>query len=373
MLRLYTLWELERDVSPDKFQHILTPDAALEKATYCYDLDYRNYISPPFGTVPKQRSTPDSKPYRRADRTVYDPVYDDLEMNLMEGWVIGLDTDEHWDETVNPFHINPDSELVFDNADPFCWIISDFQRAYRNSINNQNGRKPAPTVKFQPSGEPVQHAQAAKVINSKAAGRLLAAGGIYNGNVDGFRQTAEQLGGDAMQGYDQVLNETTSGMMVAAASLLVIKNPMAAEELTSYLGKYKRAHVLLDDMNVTQLNYLRRDRAEYNALRGQFNSTVRPKFLKSLTEHPDALSTFDSNDLLRLANGNVPSGWQVHHKIPLDDGGTNAFDNLILIQNSPYHSALSKTQAIITKDLPYNASKDVLWPSPNGVIYPVGK
>lgn len=220
---------------------------------------------------------------------------------------------------------------------------------------------------------PAQHAQTAKTINSKAAGRLLAAGGIYNGNVEGFRQTAEQLGGDAIKGYDQVLNETTSGMMVAAASLLVVRNPMSAEELTSYLGKYKKAHVLLDDMNVTQLNYLRRDRTEYNALRAQFNNTVRPGFLKSLSDHPDALSTFDSNDILRLANGNVPSGWQVHHKIPLDDGGTNNFDNLILIQNSPYHSALSKTQAIITKNLPYNASTEVLWPSPNGVIYPVRK
>lgn len=229
-----------------------------------------------------------------------------------------------------------------------------------------------PVYYVRPSS-PVQYAQTAKTINSKVAGRLLAAGGIYNGNVEGFRKTAEQLGGDAIKGYDQVLNETTSGMMVAAASLLVVRNPMSAEELTSYLGKYKKAHVLLDDMNVTQMSYLRRDRAEYNALRSQFNNTVRPGFLKSLADHPDALSTFNSEDLLRLANGNVPTGWQVHHKIPLDDGGTNNFDNLILIQNSPYHSALSKTQAIITKDLPYNASTEVLWPSPNGVIYPVRK
>ncbi|MFW8412658.1 HNH endonuclease signature motif containing protein, partial [Klebsiella pneumoniae] len=85
------------------------------------------------------------------------------------------------------------------------------------------------------------------------------------------------------------------------------------------------------------------------------------------------LSTFDSNNLLRLANGNVPSGWQVHHKIPLDDGGTNAFDNLILIQYSPYHSALSKMQAIITKELPYNASREVVWAGPNGVIWAGGK
>ncbi|EBF8030475.1 HNH endonuclease [Salmonella enterica] len=223
------------------------------------------------------------------------------------------------------------------------------------------------------STTPAQHAQSTKTINSKAAGRLLAAGGLYNGNVEGFRHTAEQLGGEAVEGYDQVLNETTSGMLVAAASLLVIRNPRSADELTSYLGKYKKAHILLDDMNVSELNYMRRDRAEYLALRGQFNNTVRPNFLKSLSDHPDALATFEPNDLMKLATGKVPSGWQVHHKIPLDDGGTNAIDNLVLIQNSPYHSALSKAQSIITKDLPYNSSTKVLWPSPNGVIYPVGK
>jgi hypothetical protein len=103
-------------------------------------------------------------------------------------------------------------------------------------------------------GNPAQRPQTGNTINSKAAGRLLAAGGIYNGNPEGFRKTAEQLGGDAVKGYDSVLNETTSGMMVAAASLLVVRNPVAAEELTSYLGKYKMAHVLLDDVAVTALN-----------------------------------------------------------------------------------------------------------------------
>ncbi|MNS05753.1 hypothetical protein D3C72_371630 [compost metagenome] len=369
MLRLYTLWELERELSPDEFQHILTPDAALEKAAFTYDLDYRNYVSPPVNEAPNLLALPKDKPYTRSG---YDPVYDALEVNLMEGWIIGLDTDEHWNDEVNPFHINADGELVFDGVDPFCWVVSDFQRAYQLAINSQNGRKPAATEKFRPSGEPVQHAQAAKTINSKAAGRLLAAGGVYNGNIEGFRQAAEQLGGDAVKGYDSVLNETTTGMVIAAASLLVIRNPAAAEELSAYVGKYKKAYVLLDDVSVSELNYLRRDRAEYNELRKEFN-TVRPRFLKSISSHPDALETFDTNDLLRLENGGVPSGWEVHHKIPLDDGGTNALDNLVLIKRSPYHVALSKAQRIVTKDLEYNSSTNVLWPSPNGVIYPVGK
>lgn len=228
-------------------------------------------------------------------------------------------------------------------------------------------------VSYVRSSAPVQHAQATKTINSKAAGALLAAGGVYNGNIEGFRKTAEQLGGDAVEGYDDVLNEKTSGAMVAAASVLMARRPLSANELTSYLGKYKKAHVLLDDVNVSKINYVRRDRAEYAALRSEFNSSVRPKFLKSLSDHPDALSTFDSNDLQRLARGNVPPGWQVHHKIPLDDGGTNELDNLVLIQNSPYHSALTKSQANITRGVPYNSGSEVLWPSPKGVIYPVKK
>ncbi len=162
MLRLYTLWELEREVTPEEFQHILTPETALEKATYCYDLDYRNALLPPFSEVPRRLSTRKDKPYKRADRSLYDPVYDALEMNLLEGWIIGLDSNEPWDNAVNPFHINIDGELVFECADPFCWVISEFQRAYQLAINNQNGKKPAPTEKFRPSGEPLQHVQAAK-------------------------------------------------------------------------------------------------------------------------------------------------------------------------------------------------------------------
>ncbi len=56
-------------------------------------------------------------------------------------------------------------------------------------------------------------------LNSRGVGRLLAAGGLYNGNVEGFRKTAEQLGGDAPSGYAQVLNETTKGVAIASVSI----------------------------------------------------------------------------------------------------------------------------------------------------------
>lgn len=381
MFTLYMRWDAERELAPGDIQFILSPQNALEMASIFYELDYLEYdqrsrILP--HSLPKRRGGVyhrfTTQPYKRKRLSEYDGLYDEAKWNLERGWMVGVDTKEKWEHFRNPFYFDDDSNLIYD-----CFMDTyseSFQQAvrqlYEYTLNEHQGRKPPPTIKHHHSDVPIQHAQAGKTINSKAAGRLLAAGGIYNGNIEGFRQTAEQLGGDAVKGYDGILNETTSGMMVTAASLLVIRNPVGVQELTSYLGKYKKAHVLLDNVKVSELSYLRRDRAEYNALRKEFN-TVRPKFLKSISNHPDALTTFDTNALLRLESGGVPSGWEVHHKIPLDDGGTNALDNMVLIKRSPYHSTLSKAQGIIVKEIPYNTSINVLWPSPHGVIYPVGK
>ncbi|MFP1727870.1 hypothetical protein ACLECX_02155 [Lonsdalea quercina] len=73
-------------------------------------------------------------------------------------------------------------------------------------------------VYYNRPAEPVQHGQAGKTINSKAAGRLLAAGGILNGNMEGFKKTAEQLGGDAPAGYDQVMDN--KGVLIAGTSIV---------------------------------------------------------------------------------------------------------------------------------------------------------
>ncbi|MDP0907535.1 hypothetical protein Q6322_27125, partial [Klebsiella pneumoniae] len=59
-------------------------------------------------------------------------------------------------------------------------------------------------------------APASKTLNSKTIGRLLAAGGIYNGNLEGFHETALQLGGDAPAGYDQIMGN--KGLLIAGAS-----------------------------------------------------------------------------------------------------------------------------------------------------------
>lgn len=299
-----------------------------------------------------------------------DPIYDEVERDLESGWLVGVDVSRRWNSVWHPFYIDDHGELIFNPhlSSRNCWYGKGILRVYRQAIAQRQGHNPAKTQRNQcnDAGSPLL--PSGQTLNGRNVGRLLAAGGIYNGNTAGFRQTAQQLGGEAINGYDSLLNETTSGVLVAAASLLALRRPLGTEELTHFQGKYKKTHVLMDDMKVSELIYLRRDRADYIALRKQFDNTARPGFLKSIATHPDALSTFDSDGLVRLTKGKVPDGWQVHHKIPIDDGGTNAFDNLVLIKSTPYHASLSRAQASITKDLPYNASKNVLWSSPDGVF-----
>lgn len=40
------------------------------------------------------------------------------------------------------------------------------------------------------------------MLNSKVIGRLFVVGGVYNGNIEGFRDIVEKLGGDVIKGYD---------------------------------------------------------------------------------------------------------------------------------------------------------------------------
>ncbi|EBW8988149.1 TPA: HNH endonuclease signature motif containing protein [Enterobacter cloacae] len=250
-------------------------------------------------------------------------------------------------------------------------------REYRNSVGCRYYRsgKPRPTsfaLSFSggisaPASEPTY-----QTINSKAAGRLLAAGGVYNGNIEGFRKTAEQLGRDAVKGYDQVLNEQTAGTAIAAASILLAKrpNPQLYEEMTNYLGKLRGEPRIVNGITITDINYIKRNSAEAALLRKEFDSTVRRTFIKEIANTPDAVNIFSSSQLLRMKNGKSPEGWDVHHKLPLDDSGTNSFNNLVLIEKEPYHKIFTNMQRSAAKNLVPGESRITPWAIPTGSIYP---
>lgn len=212
-----------------------------------------------------------------------------------------------------------------------------------------------------------------KTLNSKAVGRLLAAGGVYNGNIQGFRETAEKLGGDAVKGYDQVLNEKTAGTVIAAASVLFARRVNTFEntyEINSYLGKTRGNAVLLKDIKLVNINYVKRSQKDALVLRKEFNRKAKKSFLEDLSISQEAKNHFSPEVIARMREGGVPEDWQVHHKLPLDDGGTNAPDNLILIKNEPFHKALTNFQLNVTKGMRAGDQKIISWVIPQGKIYP---
>ena len=141
---------------------------------------------------------------------------------------------------------------------------------------------------------------------------------------------------------------------------------------TSFTGKLRGEDVTLYDVNVQEITLKKRSASELSQLRSEFDTSVRKNFLKELGKQTEYLKEagFTDGDILKIQNGYVPTGWQVHHKIPLDGGGTNTFSNLVLIQNEPYHKVLTNYQNDVMKDMKEFDEIIVSWPQPNGNIYP---
>ncbi|WP_456310123.1 HNH endonuclease signature motif containing protein [Serratia proteamaculans] len=342
-------------------------------------MDYRRYARQDASVDLPQRKSANNDRFNPSDKysgiSGYDPIYNATECDLNRGRIIGIDTSERWDPFHHPFYFDADSNLVYGGSrdlrdSPFEQAV---RRAYEECLKRHHGTKPAPTLKKHYIGDSGQQSPPGKMLNSKAAGRLLAAGGVYNGNVAGFRKTAEQLGGDAVKGYDQILNEKTSGSMIAAASVLLAKKARTSqtlEKLNSYSGKLRGEVSVLENINKIEIKYTKRSPDETMSLRKEFNQTIRKKFLSEISSRPELLKKFSGAELEAIKNGTVPKGWQVHHKYPLDDSGSNNFENLILIKNEPYHKVLTNLQTSTTRGIKPGESKIVSWVIPSGIIYP---
>ncbi|MBK8012125.1 MAG: HNH endonuclease [Deltaproteobacteria bacterium] len=126
-----------------------------------------------------------------------------------------------------------------------------------------------------------------------------------------------------------------------------------------------------------RIEFKKRPEAERVALRTEFNRSVRTAYLRQLAEsRRDELYVHGlaPTEVAAMAKGDLPFGYQVHHIIPLDDGGTNAFENLILLRNNREHSALSAYQNAFTRGLSPGDSVTVDYPVPiraeNFAVYP---
>ena len=118
--------------------------------------------------------------------------------------------------------------------------------------------------------------------------------------------------------------------------------------------------------------FTKQTKAVRNKLRRQFNRSERKKFLKGLNEADLRRHGFTDAEIKRVQSGKVPKGYQVHHKNPLDDSGTNNPDNLVLIRNSPDHQLITNHQTWATKDMAPGDSRTITWPEfpPGTTIWP---
>ena len=128
--------------------------------------------------------------------------------------------------------------------------------------------------------------------------------------------------------------------------------------------------MLLQNINVLKMDYVKRNSTDLKILRDFFNSTVRRDFVKRIADHPDVINRLSSSQRELLQAGVIPKGYSVHHKLPLDDTGTNDFSNLVLIRNTTEHSVFTTTQNAISRGMAPGEHRTVLWPVPKGVIYP---
>jgi hypothetical protein len=145
-----------------------------------------------------------------------------------------------------------------------------------------------------------------------------------------------------------------------------------------FVGTLRGKQVRLQDVKEEKIYYRKRTPEEADLLRKEFDSTEKKKFLQSLADDPEKVQElrkagFTEKDLAALKKGSSPGRpgeWQVHHKLPLDDGGTNAPDNLVLIKNDPFHQAITNAQRQRTAGLSPGEGRVINWPIPQGSVYP---
>lgn len=112
-------------------------------------------------------------------------------------------------------------------------------------------------------------------------------------------------------------------------------------------------------------------------MRNIFNSTGRKDFLTDLGNNSQISTMLREAGytdvqipelVQRLRDGFVLPGHQVHHKIPIEYGGTNDFSNLVLMKQTPYHSAMTSFQNSQI-NIPIGQTQTLDFPKVTGKFY----
>jgi hypothetical protein len=140
-----------------------------------------------------------------------------------------------------------------------------------------------------------------------------------------------------------------------------------------FTGTLRGVKQTLPGVKTKLITYKKIDPSIAHSMRSKFNSTDRPAFLKKIANENEVALTkagLSKTDIAKMKNGEVPSGYQVHHKVPLDAGGTNDPSNLILMKNEPFHKTITNYQNDLIRGMQPGEVRVFDYPIPEGFIYP---
>ncbi|WOD63546.1 HNH endonuclease [Niallia taxi] len=194
------------------------------------------------------------------------------------------------------------------------------------------------------------------------------AGGV--GDVNSYLKAESRA-----DGVGKVSGDKESYLNMLSGRGSGVKDAVNGEQDDYFIGTLKGQEIHLKGVKLEEIIYTKRSPEETAKLRKEFNSTVRKKFLKEFATDPIRVEYLKEAglvavDIARMQDGLNPKGWQVHHNLPLDDGGTNDFANLVLINNDPYHKAVTNEQNTLTRGLAPKQSITINWPMFKDEIYP---
>lgn len=175
-------------------------------------------------------------------------------------------------------------------------------------------------------------------------------------------------GADAAEGANIASRVGEAGELAGDAAKALHTGEAAEHAVNPVVISLRGVEHTIPDWHLEDISYTKRAPEARDALRQTFNSHVRKDFVQDLAEnHADDLKAagLKPKQIERMASGRLPEGYQVHHILPLDDGGTNATSNLVLIKNDPDHMLITQYQNSTTHGMEAGDMRHLEWPMPD--------
>jgi hypothetical protein len=130
-----------------------------------------------------------------------------------------------------------------------------------------------------------------------------------------------------------------------------------------FFGRYKKKPISYEGVTTKTLRVEKVPEDVVDAVERDFNNTARANFIRHIganTRSELKAVGFSVHDLdIMESSGVVPGGgahviaggFQFHHIHPKALGGDNSFGNLVLIQQRPYHSAITSEINALTRHM----------------------